>query len=263
MTDTDEPKQDPTPTPEEPQIDAELEEGGGLPGWFSWILIIAAAAIGGYMLGAQGVKPAGGMDANKLLLEKAKMQKEVDSFKERAQEELRRTMERADQKAEQLAAQFSREMIRRGLLRDGLEDELGKVKADLSKTAERLAKSDAKPEARIEAATKGIQAAREQIDKIQKAYDVRKVAVEKVSKIGTIDQVLDVLKQDLAYILLTRFRELTPQAKAGQANAQREWQACYQRIARLDPKLGQKLAKSFPAAAGQSPAGAATTQTAP
>lgn len=264
MVDTDESKQEPIGTPEEPEMEIDAEEGGGMPGWISWILVIAGAVLGGYMLGAQyGAAPTAGIDATKLKVEKVKMQQDLEAIKNQAEQDVKRAIERADQKAEQLVAQFCREMIRRGLFRDGLEKELDKIKADLSASLEQLAKADAKPEARVEAASKGIKAAQEHLTKVREAYDVQQVAQDKVAKIGTVDDVLDALKQDLIYLLLIRFNELTPQAQAGQATAKKELIACYERISRLDPKVGQALAKQSPLLSGKTPTAAPAPEAEP
>lgn len=240
MSETDEPR---TEQAVEEKADAEEQEEGGWPSWLSWGLVIAAAVFGGFLLGSQGgSKGSAGASADSMAIKQ-----QVALMRE----EMNRAKELATRRFDQYMHSFCREMIRIGLFRDGLDKRLSDLKDDLGKAVDELGKKEGKPEDRIAKAGEDLKKIQDHLAKVAAFYSRETLAMDKVGRIGTMDQ-------HIAYFYLVRLEDLMVKAKAGDERALKEARSCRENIGQFDPKLASDLLKKYPSLAPPAPSQTAT-----
>ncbi len=240
MADTEEPRPEEQDADQALGSDEEDLEEGGWPSWLSWGLVIVAAVFGGFLLGRQGGggSQGGGVgDAEKL-----EVARQVAMMKQ--QQKI--ALERAQRSLEDYMRSFCREMIYVGLFRDGLGGELAKVKDDLGKAREQLGATKTKPEERLAKATDQLKQIDQKIGQLSERYDKQAMAQQKVRRVGTVGQTLQLFGRHICYFYLTRIAELMMRAQAGDQAALREAQTCRVGVGQLDPELAAQLDKRYP-----------------
>lgn len=239
MSETEEPKPDQT---SEDQFENEEEmEEGGWPSWLSWGLVVIAAVFGGFLLGHQGAGRSTELDKTKQYADA----RQIALMKA----EQKRALNRAEQAVQQYMQSFTREMIRLGLFRDGLGERLGKVQEELEKITAQLGKADADPK---QAAQK-LKTLQKSLEETVKIYDRQAAAMEKVGRIGNVDEALKSMNRKFAYLFFIRVQELLPKVQAGDKAATVEVKRLMAQIRRDDPELAQKLEQQSPQLAPQQP----------